>query len=608
MHISRFKITNYKSFLDLGEITLTPRFNVVVGENNAGKTALAEALSLQFSNKPHKSELTVPRPGALHELRSSATVSFELSEGDLSQILRDRVGGFVVPARGQSGVPNDSSDFLEHFRSTTLWEAEYSGGSKLVRVGLVGYDVPQDAVNLMEFTLVDGKAVLKNRNYRQNVPLGERLGHRLLKILSERVYAFRAERFGLAMAPFGRQGTLAPDAGNLASALNVQMSSDRPGFDDYCDLVRAVLPRVKGLSVPPARSDGSKVEVLVWTEGRDRADLAVSLAESGTGISQVLAILHVVATADSPKVIIIDEPQSFLHPGAIRKLIEILKAHPQHQYIITTHSPTVVSAADPSTLLRVRLEGPESKIDVLGNSAEDMQRILVDVGARLSDVFGADRVLWIEGRTEEICFPIVVAASDLWLRGTVIRAVLQTGDLEGRDKEKMFRIYRSLTTGGDLVPPAAAFLFDKEGRSEAERSDLIREARTSGIPLHFLPRRMFENYLLHAEAIADVLSTCAGDGGKQVAPQQVTEWLNEHARDAKYGAESNADEKTLRATVHGGDLLQDLFDALSDTAECYDKVKHGQMLTRWICEHAPGEFAELVDLLGELLAARAMDS
>jgi predicted ATP-dependent endonuclease of OLD family len=71
---------------------------------------------------------------------------------------------------------------------------------------------------------------------------------------------------------------------------------------------------------------------------------------------QVLAILYVVLEEKEPRTIIIDEPQSFLHPGAIRKLFDILKGkdHAQHQYIVTTHSPTVITSASPATLLLVR--------------------------------------------------------------------------------------------------------------------------------------------------------------------------------------------------------------------------------------------------------------
>jgi len=48
----------------------------------------------------------------------------------------------------------------------------------------------------------------------------------------------------------------------------------------------------------------------------------VPLSESGTGVGQVLAILYVVFTSEYPRTIVIDEPQSFLHPGAVRKLFE----------------------------------------------------------------------------------------------------------------------------------------------------------------------------------------------------------------------------------------------------------------------------------------------
>ena len=65
---------------------------------------------------------------------------------------------------------------------------------------------------------------------------------------------------------------------------------------------------------------------------QDREDLTVPLSEAGTGVGQVLSILTVVLEADHPTLILLDEPQSFLHPGAIRKLIEILKRYPRHQY------------------------------------------------------------------------------------------------------------------------------------------------------------------------------------------------------------------------------------------------------------------------------------
>jgi hypothetical protein len=54
MYLKSFRIKNYKSFDDSLTHILTPGFNVILGQNNAGKTAVIEALSF-FSKgaRPH---------------------------------------------------------------------------------------------------------------------------------------------------------------------------------------------------------------------------------------------------------------------------------------------------------------------------------------------------------------------------------------------------------------------------------------------------------------------------------------------------------------------------------------------------------------------------
>jgi predicted ATPase len=135
----------------------------------------------------------------------------------------------------------------------------------------------------------------------------------------------------------------------------------------------------------------NQVEIVIWNHDREtqREDLAFPLEESGTGIGQILAIVYVVLTSNSPRTIIIDEPQSFLHRGAAKKLVEILKAHPQHQYIIATHSPTIITATNPSTITLVRQENGESTTQTLDAAEVENQRLcLAEVGAAPADVFG----------------------------------------------------------------------------------------------------------------------------------------------------------------------------------------------------------------------------
>src|SRR5262245_48978932 len=60
MHFSKFKLENYKSFLSTEDLSFTPGFNVIVGRNDVGKTALVEVLSLTFGHEPHRSKKTLP--------------------------------------------------------------------------------------------------------------------------------------------------------------------------------------------------------------------------------------------------------------------------------------------------------------------------------------------------------------------------------------------------------------------------------------------------------------------------------------------------------------------------------------------------------------------
>ena len=60
MYITDFGISNYKSFRIGPHTPLSPGFNVIVGRNNVGKTAMIEALSLRFENAPHRSIVTAP--------------------------------------------------------------------------------------------------------------------------------------------------------------------------------------------------------------------------------------------------------------------------------------------------------------------------------------------------------------------------------------------------------------------------------------------------------------------------------------------------------------------------------------------------------------------
>src|SRR5262249_40559530 len=154
------------------------------------------------------------------------------------------------------------------------------------------------------------------------------------------------ERSITGQAPIAPNSVLENNASNLATVLHYLHTNKPYRFAEFMGLVRDVFPHIQQIRVPPIDSTQARIYIGTIEPSKGREDLDIPLATSGTGIGQVLAMLYVVFTSDYPRIILIDEPQSFLHPGAIYQLVDILKTKfPQHQYILTTHSPAVVAAA-----------------------------------------------------------------------------------------------------------------------------------------------------------------------------------------------------------------------------------------------------------------------
>lgn len=332
-----------------------------------------------------------------------------------------------------------------------------------------------------------------------------------------------------------------------------------------------------------------------------RSHLYFELKECGTGIGQVLAIVYAVTSQEQPCVLIIDEPNSFLHPDATRNLIEFFNENPRHQYIISTHSTEVIAAAKKKQITISRWNGNECTVETHNpESVNAAQECLLEVGTRLSDVFGADKVCWVEGETERLAFPKIleVSCAEYKNAGIAFAAIRATGDLEGKTRQAFLDIYQRMSQGVAILPPTVHIIFDNETRSESERADLTRQSK--GL-LDFQPRRTYENYLLDSEAIASVIKKNAPDS--TVTAEQVDVYILSKRGDAiNYCGEAPdlSDQRWLYE-VDGARLLDDLFWTLSNATIKFSKTKHSLELTEWLLQNRPEHFNELADFLKRVL-------
>jgi predicted ATPase len=618
MQIVKFQLQNYKSYNEPVSMEFGSGISVITGQNNAGKTALLEALSFQYKAIPHRSVKTIPKRTSPQAETTRIEVTFRISNDELRDFFISQRGSNIsipipalkTPFATSIGYESHHWDNIQRLLAWLLSQSTHDvsllmkkemsaqqAWSAAAVPSIGGYPPERNGDQALARQVVvefDGTLHFTDGQNQPSITPERDLGAVAAPFLIKHIYFFKAERPNIGLSKFGGSELLAADAGNLPEVL-FGLRANYPRFERFDTLVHEVFPHIGRIEVRKASVGEEMLEIVVGPQDRslERPDLSIPLANSGTGLGQVLAILYVVVNSDNPQTVIIDEPNSFLHPGAARKLVEILKRYPQHQFIVSTHSPTIITAAQPDSIVLITHTGSESNLERLdAKEAGNLRRYLDEIGASLSDVFGADGILWVEGMTEEKCYALIIEKLlKKSLMGKVVKAVIATGDFEGKHAERFFEIYNKLSGAQSLLPPAVSFLFDDEGRTPEQKKVL---ESLGGGRVRFTQRRMFENYLLEPPAIVEVLN--ATDGHTQeVTLDQVQGFITSALEQAKYF-------KPLDRTrgIHGTKadvILKDLFFSLAGLD--YRKTVHSAELTEWLIANSPetlSEIAAMVDL------------
>ena len=108
MRFVNVRIKNYKSWLDSEVISFNKGLNIIVGQNNAGKTALLEALSLSSDNKPHITEITKPESDSSINSISEYTVTLQFDENELLSFAYNLQEDYFIPISHDNFSPDEA--------------------------------------------------------------------------------------------------------------------------------------------------------------------------------------------------------------------------------------------------------------------------------------------------------------------------------------------------------------------------------------------------------------------------------------------------------------------------------------------------------------------
>lgn len=165
-----------------------------------------------------------------------------------------------------------------------------------------------------------------------------------------RVYAIEPAKLREMQEP--DSGTsLRSDGSNAASVLQEIERHSKPDYQRLCELLAQVVPNTMRVR---SKKHGNRLTVEFtqkWSGANDDparpAEKQVNFEafSMSDGTLRILGLLTAVFQRPAPSVLVIEEPEATIHPGALGAVLDLLRlASEKMQVIVTTHSPELLDA------------------------------------------------------------------------------------------------------------------------------------------------------------------------------------------------------------------------------------------------------------------------
>ncbi len=173
------------------------------------------------------------------------------------------------------------------------------------------------------------------------------------RLLAERVFPIQldVDRMRRASPPSERSG-FALDGSNLPWAL-IGMREGRPErYTQWREHVRTALPDLTDIEARVRDDDRHAYIVARYDSG---SVVPASLLSDGT--LRMLALTLIAYHAEEPALFLIEEPENGVHPRAVEAVYESLSSMWEHQVLLASHSPVLLSLAEPRHILCFARDG-----------------------------------------------------------------------------------------------------------------------------------------------------------------------------------------------------------------------------------------------------------
>jgi predicted ATPase len=283
---------------------------------------------------------------------------------------------------------------------------------------------------------------------------------------------------------------------------------NQDGFEEFRALIEQTWP---GMSIqPPEVNYGKDGAILTMFCKENRIDRELHWV--GFGFQVWCQLLTHILRASKDSLLIIDEPEIYLHPDLQRQLVRLLRnAGPD--VILATHSTEIVNEADPSEITivnkawktgrRVRdIEGIQTALDFLGSG----------VNVTLTQLARTRRVVFVEGEDFRLLRRFAEKLDLYELATGVDVTPVSVGGFGSIDKLVDLSWGIENTIG---LPMALAAVFDRDYFCDAQIATMLGKLKQQLTAAFVHKRKELENYLLVPDALDRAVSRAAHDRARR---------------------------------------------------------------------------------------------
>jgi len=278
-------------------------------------------------------------------------------------------------------------------------------------------------------------------------------------------------------------------------------------FDDFKEQIRSTWPGMD-IQKPEVDYDRDKPTLYMFCP---EERIPREIFWSGFGFQVWCQMLTYIIRSRNSSLLLIDEPDIYLHSDLQRQLLGILKDLGP-DILIATHSTEIITEADPNDLLVV------SKNFISAQRIKDPNRLQIvfqvlgsNLNPTLTQLAKSKKALFVEGKDFQIYSRF---ARKLNKNQVANRSDFAVIPIEGFNPQqvKNAAMGMEMALGTNII---RGVIFDRDYRSESEVKKVLMALKKHCHLAHILSRKEVENFLLETDPILKAIQKRIGEYNKR---------------------------------------------------------------------------------------------